>query len=979
MGGEGIASGEQPDLSREGFALFDRLLDLEPAEQARALDELARTRPELHRSVSALLAAAEGARSSRFLTGPRLRPEGDAITEECFRPGDGIGPYCLERLLGRGGMGEVWLAHRSDGAYATGVALKLLHGHMAAGAARERFVREGRILGSLSHPNIARLLDAGITAQGQQYLVIEHVDGQRIDRWCDEARLGIEARIRLFLEVCAAVAYAHSHLVVHRDLKPSNILIAADGRVKLLDFGIAKLIEPERSEAEVTELTRSGGGAMTPEYAAPEQVLGAPVTTATDVHSLGLLLYRLLAGRQPFESGSRTPAQLAFDVVQTDPRALSEAVLRATAGGASPAEVAALRGATPRTLSRMLRGDLDAIVGKALRKEPEARYPDARALAGDLERYLGHEPVRARTGARAYVWRRFMRRHWLPLSVLAAFVVTLLAGTGMVLWQARQTQREARRAAAVTDFLIRMFDASDPRIAQDAPRSQITARELLDRSADRIATDFAADPATEIRLLGVAADIYRELDDHERYRALHGEQMQLARRFYGDLHPVVIEGLLGDILEAEDRNDYSGALQLAAAADPQIHAAGMDDSALRARWWLLRGEALTVDASRWNERADDLGKAVDLYRRVAPTDPGYVKALTALGELDYDRGDYPDSEQHYLAAIAAARQASPRNDAELLEIHEYLALAYHYSGELDKADATYRDATAIALRTYGDHHRHYWRVVSDHARLVHERGDRERALRMFGDLMKLMPPEVTPNGDVAEVRYNYAASLVEEGRPAAAIPLLEAIAAFYRERPNESYSEQRVQVILGDACDMVGRVGEARALLTAALDNYSAAQPPDSDVLLELRERWGRFLLGQGDAQGAEAQFAEVIAQTRNRVMDATVLAWRDRALLALARHDIAAAATAERNAVQGLDRITGLVDARTPPALWEAQARVLLASGELKPAHDWAQRALDADRRLDGEGSVYVDSAEATLKAVEAAQAAAAAPAATT
>ena len=304
-------------------AMLDEALELDPPEREALLARLRATDPERAAVLDRLLAAEADLDASRFLLGPVL---GDEEASVPGLAGRRLGAYTLERPLGQGGMGTVWLARRSDGRYEATVAVKLLNLALLDPIGGERFRREGTVLARLNHPHIARLLDAGVMESGQPYLVLEHVQGERIDRYCDARRLAPDQRIALFLDVLSAVAQAHANLVVHRDLKPSNILVTSDGSVKLLDFGIAKLLEAEAPAAEASTLTNVGGRVLTPEYAAPEQVAGEPITTATDIYALGVLLYFLLAGRHPTGEGSRTPAEYLRTILDTDPPRLSAAV-----------------------------------------------------------------------------------------------------------------------------------------------------------------------------------------------------------------------------------------------------------------------------------------------------------------------------------------------------------------------------------------------------------------------------------------------------------------------------------------------------------------------------------------------------------------------------------------------------------------------------------------------------------------------------
>ncbi len=362
--------------------------------------------------------------------------------------GQTLGVYRLVSPIGQGGMSSIWLAERNDGRFERQVAVKFLNIALMGKGGEERFKREGSILGQLAHPHIAELLDAGVSQAGQPYLVLEYVKGDHIDRYCDQQKLNVKARVQIFLEVLAAVARAHANLIVHRDLKPSNVLVTTDGRVKLLDFGIAKLLEGRGGTA--TPLTRESGGALTPEYAAPEQLKGDPVTTAADVYALGVLLFELLTGHHPIGTRPRTPADLVKAIVDTEPARLSDAVAVSRSNGEIATANAASRAATPDKLCRLLRGDLDTIVAKALKKEPIERYPSVTALADDLRRYLRSEPIGARPDTLAYRAAKFVRRN--RMAVALATLAILATATGV-----EGTLVQARRAREQRDFAFRQL------------------------------------------------------------------------------------------------------------------------------------------------------------------------------------------------------------------------------------------------------------------------------------------------------------------------------------------------------------------------------------------------------------------------------------------------------------------------------------------------------------------------------------------
>ncbi len=373
-------------------------------------------------------------------------PEPAAALRDAGMAGQVIGAYTVERELGQGGMGSVWLARRSDGRFEGHVAIKFLNAGLVSRTDRERFAREGNFLARLAHPNIARLLDAGVAAAGAQpYLVLEYIDGLPIKHYCEQHALGLAARVRLFLDVLAAVAHAHNRLILHRDLKPSNILVTAAGEVKLLDFGIAKLLDDTAVPTLATELTQLAGQAFTLQYAAPEQLQGGDVTTATDVYALGVLLYVLLGGVHPTAGGTTAALDQMRAVIETEPKRLSDAVLRGASAGSAAAKL---------KLSRALRGDLDNIVVKALKKSPAERYANAALLADDLRRYLDDEPVTARPDALSYRLAKFARRHRLGVVASSVVVAALGIGVSVALWEANEAKRQRAQAEGLIEFML---------------------------------------------------------------------------------------------------------------------------------------------------------------------------------------------------------------------------------------------------------------------------------------------------------------------------------------------------------------------------------------------------------------------------------------------------------------------------------------------------------------------------------------------
>jgi serine/threonine protein kinase len=494
---------------------LDEALALPEAERSRWLAALRRKSPEIAERLDELF------RSHRALSGEKFLESGSAeMPGKAGLAGQSIGVYTLQTQIGQGGMGSVWLAERNDGRFQRQVAVKFLNIALMGQSGEQRFKREGNILARLSHPHIAELIDAGITQAGQPYIVLENIEGQRIDEFCDQQRLGVEARIRLFLDVLSAVAHAHSNLIVHRDLKPANVLVRHDGQAKLLDFGIAMLLEVE-GQNPATKLTIEGAQAMTPWCAAPEQVRGEPVTTATDVYALGVLLYVLLTGRHPAGAEAHSPAELVRAIMETDPLRPSEMVTVAAESDRVRIQNAARRRSTPHKLNRLLRGDLDTIVAKAIKKEPAERYASVTAMAEDLRRYLRNETISARPDTLVYRTRKFVRRH---AAAVALTSLTVLASAGGV----AGTMIQARTARVERDFALRQLVRAQTTIefnefllSDAAPLGKpFTVNELLGRAEEILAHEHTGSDDSRVGLMVEIGDQYSTQDQAAKARRI---------------------------------------------------------------------------------------------------------------------------------------------------------------------------------------------------------------------------------------------------------------------------------------------------------------------------------------------------------------------------------------------------------------------------------------------------------------------------
>jgi serine/threonine-protein kinase len=495
-------------------SLLDEALDLEDDARAAWVERLAKSEPELAPMMQKLLAAHEPHETIHILDSPPRPLHGQ------LRAGDRVGPYRLKRELGSGGMADVWLAERADGAFAREVALKLPRASGMRRGLAARFARERDILARLEQPHIARLYDAGVTDDGLAYMAMEYVAGEPITAWCDARRLNVTARLRLFAQVLDAVQYAHANLVIHRDLKPSNILVTTDGEVRLLDFGIAKLLHEE--SARETELTQLSGRALTPDYASPEQICGGVLTIVTDIYSLGVVLYELLSGQRPYRLKLQSAAQLEQAIVAIDPSRPSAVITD---------EAANARSATMRQLARSLAGDLDIIILKALDKAPAERYATVAELAADIARHLAGEAVRARPASwRNRAWK-FVVRNQLAVGTAATVAIALFAAAGVSLWQAQRARDQAARADEVKRFVVSFFEAAD--IERGASR-KTSAVDMLAQARERLAGAPITDNAARVELLTTIGSGLGGFGEGEQAEVVLEQATKLASEKLGD-------------------------------------------------------------------------------------------------------------------------------------------------------------------------------------------------------------------------------------------------------------------------------------------------------------------------------------------------------------------------------------------------------------------------------------------------------------
>ena len=684
-----------PDRWRALSPYLDEALAMPADRRAAWLADIRARDAALGADLESLLADHEELQESPFLEGapPRVPASDDIPSLE----GQIVGAYRLNSLIGQGGMGSVWLAERCDGRFEGRVAVKLLNVALMGRAGEERFRREGDFLAKVTHPHIARLIDAGVSAASQPYLVLEHVNGQPIDRYCDEQALGIDARLRLFLDVLEAVAHAHANLIVHRDIKPANVLVSVDGQVKLLDFGIAKLLTGDAPwdgspVVEANALTRDAGAPLTPEYAAPEQMAHGQVTTATDVYALGVLLYVLLTGQHPAGAAVRSPVTLMHAIVDVEPRRMSDVVVSRTEAPEALAHHASRRDATSGRLRRALRGDLDTIVAKTLKKNAPERYASVTALADDLRRFLHHEPISARPDTLRYRATRFVRRH--VRAVAAATAAGLMLGGLTAFYTARLTterdraQREAAKAARVSETLTGLLMGADP-IANRATADGLTIRGLLDAAAERVQKELVDQPEAQAEIFTVIGRMYRRLGLYDKAQHLLERALVTGRAAYGPEHASVAQTLndLGAL--AAEKGDYKTA-------------AASLESALSIRRELYGAE----------------------HTNVADT-------LAELGRIYQDQGLNARAEPLHREALAIRRKALGNEAGETAVSLSDLASVLRLNGDLDGAEALLRQSLEVHRKTRGEAHAMTATTLHDVALITAAKGDVTAAESLF--------------------------------------------------------------------------------------------------------------------------------------------------------------------------------------------------------------------------------------------------------
>jgi eukaryotic-like serine/threonine-protein kinase len=740
--------------------------------------------------------------------------------------GTRVGPYRVVSILGHGGMSTVYRAERDDSQYQQTVAIKVLQHATLHPRLRSRLHSERHILATLDHPSIARLIDSGDLEDGTPYLVMEHVDGESIDSYCDSRTLFVRERLELFVKVCAAVQYAHRNLVVHRDIKASNIFVTAEGAPKLLDFGIAKLLAPE-SLSHTLPVTRLQERILTPENAAPEQVLGRPITTATDIYALGVLLYQLLTGRSPYRLLSYSQLQLERAICMDDPARPSQMVISKLSGekDADRSRFSDRRGLSPQRLRARLSGDLDAIVAMAMRKEPDRRYPSVETLADDINRHLLGQPVRARQGDWRYNAAKFLRRHLLGVAAVAAAFLALALFAGVMFWENHRielardaTAQERDRAQQVSAFLVDVFSQADPFNAQG---KEPTAKDLLDRGAERISGNLGLQPEVRAQLLESIGLAYRRQGLSERAIPLF-EQAVAIRRQERPLNNGHVAVALANLARA--LTDAGHLISAEAYLDQAVilSESGGDAQAVQTADILVQFGSFAMDAKSDPARAARLfGKALNIYRAtIGNQNLQVASTLNGLAGATLWMDDYALAERYQREALdifqATVSRNYPDNAVALATLGYILTQREKYT----EAEQVLNEALQIERNVFGVDNPRIAQIESDLGVLYDREGDMTRAIAATQNALKITRDRRGSSHYMVGYHLDALANLYLKinDLPTAEADARQALAVYAQSLPARHLYVASTHQLLGEVLLRRGSLAAAEAELRVALD-----------------------------------------------------------------------------------------------------------------------------------------------------------------
>jgi serine/threonine protein kinase/tetratricopeptide (TPR) repeat protein len=825
-----------------------------------------------------------------------------------------LGNYKLVSVLGHGGTGTVYLGERADRQYSAQVAVKIVDNGTMQGELGLRFRAERQILASLNHANIARLIDAGETEEGNPSLVMEYVHGEPLDRFCDREQLGLRERLHLFLDICGAVQYAHQNLVVHRDLKPANILVTAEGAPKLLDFGIAKLLDAGEAAAAMA-LTRMNDRLLTPEYASPEQILGRPVTTASDVYALGVVLYELLTGLRPYTvPASASQLELERSICITDPLRPSAAVKRARESGPLEGQseilaVAAARKLTPDKLQKRLVGDIDAIVMRALRKEPQHRYNSIEQLASDIRRFLTREPVQARQGNWLYYSQRFIRRHAFGVSAGAAFFVFLVAFAMVSKIQAQRiaaerdrAQQQSSRAEKVSEFMLGTFAAADPYdFVMRADGRPETAEELLAKAGRRVREDLQEHPQVRAQLLEHIGRAYRRRNDDKTAVSYLQDAIELRSKMSQGADDEERAAIMVELaISIRESGDVLGSDNVLREASDMLQRLKQERSLTYARMLANRGrvqmrlgkvdaaqayfdQSLALFQARLGPRHHEVAtllvekataflweddhasaernarEAVDIFSAVfPPLHPDRAQAQAQLGEALRLQGGLDEASVMFKESLNAYSIVYGDDDRRVADVLDSLAKVRRAQHDLSDAEKFAQQAVDVAIKADGaDHERTAYYRTSLAAVQIERREYAAAETQLRAALVTFNKTLVADHPYIASAEHYLGEVLLQTNRPKDAEPVFMTAMNRSKHANEPEWRQARSASGLGEALYRQGRTKDAETYLVSSYRTLSADRNADANSQAIARQRLERFFTDRGQPERLQALIDE--------------------------------------------------------------------------------------------------------------------------
>lgn len=899
---------DQPADQREAWLQQQNLDEV----TAAALRQLLADRQELDSGDFMAALPQLSAPASSPGDGPGDGPGGadTGISQSGLFAGDMLGPYRLIRQLGQGGMSVVWLAERDDGQMRRRVALKMPHAGPGQALLIERLRRERDILASLEHRHIARLYDVGVSPMGLPFLVLEYIEGETLPAYCDQHKLGLHDRLRLFLQVLSAVQYAHTKLVLHRDLKPSNILVNQQGEVKLLDFGIAKLIrDSETGAAPSTELTQHNGHVLTPDYAAPEQIAGKPLTTASDVYALGVILFELLTGQRPYRLPRGTRGALEEAILATDPRRPSTVWQDADVQTHHPtavtlSDLAEHYHASARRLSQQLRGDLDVIVATALQKQTARRYATAEAFAQDINHHLAKEPIAAQPDSRWYRSRKYVQRHAWALSAVGAVVLALSVGLGLALWQAKEARQEAAKANAIKDFLVGLFENGDVEQADALRKRQQTVEQLLVDSARALSVQLKDQPEVRVQLQGVVGGLLHNLALTDASIAIRQQRAEQLTAMNAD----VAERAQAwrDLADSQDARGDTAAARSSLDRGYNL-CAGNNMLPVTLCYGIQVAKAQLLLKARDIRGAQQLiAPALQQLSAHAVNTQPHAEALVAMGDLLSLQNDDKASFAKYEESMAIRARLWGKHSVRLAQERYQLAMSLAQVGRFAQALQELQDAHSTMVTALGRDHVNSAAIELQLGRLRSSIG----VSGSGGDLVAHASKVILSNLSSVDPRTVFQAHLAQgelalfDGRLSeVGQHLIEAI-RLQSALGDAVPIDGRIETAMAWYLDDIGRATEARATLSEAKARLTKRLGAQHPYVLAIDEAMGASYLAENNLAQA-AKWLGAPAGNQNEGLGAAqppISTGQAALLMAMGRFDQAAAAVVAR--YESVDRI---------------------------------------------------------------------------